>query len=176
MVQKESETETWRPQSFRSVVIKMRRSSSGKTRDNDRRNKILFTTPEGRIRTSNCIINDAYAYDIEYFCREIVGAARDWFRTSRENVNVLSNLPHLLRMRPDGYAPYIVGQPVIAGRGKMAKKPDEKYTDEQAESIATNALRRALATPYKPQKKLVGKARRSTAETAKSKKQTPIKR
>lgn len=37
------------------------------------------------------------------------------------------------------------------------------YTDEEAERRATDALRRALTTPYKPQSKLVGKTPRAKA-------------
>jgi hypothetical protein len=39
----------------------------------------------------------------------------------------------------------------------MAKKPKEELSDEEAERRATEALRRALATPYKPQKELSGR-------------------
>jgi hypothetical protein len=36
---------------------------------------------------------------------------------------------------------------------------DEQYSDEEAERRATSALRRALSTPYKPQREMVGKAK-----------------
>ncbi len=36
----------------------------------------------------------------------------------------------------------------------MAKKPDDQLTDEEAEVRAAAAMRRALATPYKPQSDL----------------------
>lgn len=36
----------------------------------------------------------------------------------------------------------------------MAKKPDEPVSDKEAEQRATDALRRALSTPYKPQSDL----------------------
>jgi len=39
----------------------------------------------------------------------------------------------------------------------MAKKPKEELSDQEAERRATDALRRALATPYRPQKEMVGK-------------------
>jgi hypothetical protein len=38
--------------------------------------------------------------------------------------------------------------------------PDEEFSDEEAERRATEALRRALTTPYKPQRDLVGKKKR----------------
>lgn len=40
----------------------------------------------------------------------------------------------------------------------MNKQPDH-YSDQEAERRATDALRRALTTPYKPQRDMVGKAR-----------------
>ena len=36
----------------------------------------------------------------------------------------------------------------------MAKKPDDQLSDKEAEQRATDALRRALTTPYKPQSDL----------------------
>jgi len=53
----------------------------------------------------------------------------------------------------------------------MAKKPDDdQLSDKEAEQRATDALRRALTTPYKSQKdSKVGRAKES-------KKQRPAKR
>jgi hypothetical protein len=49
-------------------------------------------------------------------------------------------------------------------------RDDEQYSDEEAERRATEALRRALTTPPKPQKEMVGKVGR-----VKSKRKRPIK-
>jgi hypothetical protein len=38
---------------------------------------------------------------------------------------------------------------------------DDQYSDEETERRATEALRRALTTPPKPQKEMVGKVGRS---------------
>jgi hypothetical protein len=38
---------------------------------------------------------------------------------------------------------------------------DDQYSDEETERRATEALRRALTTPPKPQKELVGKTERA---------------
>jgi hypothetical protein len=45
-----------------------------------------------------------------------------------------------------------------------AKTDDTPYSDGDAERRATEALRRALTTPYKPQSELVGKKRRVLSE------------
>jgi hypothetical protein len=40
-------------------------------------------------------------------------------------------------------------------------KDDDQYSDEETERRATEALRRALTTPPKPQKQMVGKTERA---------------
>jgi hypothetical protein len=40
----------------------------------------------------------------------------------------------------------------------MARKPDDTYSDEEATRRMNEALRRALTTPPKPHKEMVGKA------------------
>jgi hypothetical protein len=49
-------------------------------------------------------------------------------------------------------------------------KGDEQYSDEETERRATEALRRALTTPPKPQKEMVGKVGRPQ-----TKRKRPIK-
>ena len=39
----------------------------------------------------------------------------------------------------------------------MTKEPDSQYSDEEATRRMNEALRRALTTPPKPQKKIIGK-------------------
>ena len=45
---------------------------------------------------------------------------------------------------------------------EMTKEPVQ-YSDDEAEIRTTEALRRALTTPYKPQRELVGKRKRVTS-------------
>jgi hypothetical protein len=51
----------------------------------------------------------------------------------------------------------------------MAKKPKEELSDEEAERRATEALRRALGTAYRPQKEMVGATPRKTTRSVKKK-------
>jgi len=51
---------------------------------------------------------------------------------------------------------------------RMAK-PSEEYSQEEAERRAADALRRALNTPYKPQRDLVGTTERAKAQARKRK-------
>jgi len=58
----------------------------------------------------------------------------------------------------------------------MERSKDEQYSDNEAERRATDALRRALTTPYKPQSDMVGKVGRSLKPKAtgkRSKKTSP---
>jgi hypothetical protein len=53
----------------------------------------------------------------------------------------------------------------------MSNNPaDDKYSDEETERRATEALRRSLTSPPKPQKEMVGKVGR-----AKAKRKRPVK-
>jgi hypothetical protein len=46
----------------------------------------------------------------------------------------------------------------------MSKKPTEELSDKEAEQRATDALRRALTTPYKPQSEMkLGKKKKKKA-------------
>jgi hypothetical protein len=45
-----------------------------------------------------------------------------------------------------------------------ARNEDDQYSDEETERRATQALRRALTTPPKPQKEMVGKVGRPKAK------------
>lgn len=52
----------------------------------------------------------------------------------------------------------------------MKTKPsDGYYTDRETERRATEALRRALNTPYTPQREMVGKTDRPSPQKRKSK-------
>jgi hypothetical protein len=48
-------------------------------------------------------------------------------------------------------------------------KNRENYTSAEAERRATEALRRALSTPYKPQRSMVGKTKPTIKKSVKSK-------
>lgn len=54
----------------------------------------------------------------------------------------------------------------------MAARDSETYSDREVERRATDALRRALTTPYKPQSDLVGKVGRK-AKKKKVRKASP---
>ena len=51
----------------------------------------------------------------------------------------------------------------------------DDYSDDEAERRATEALRRALTTPYKPQRELIGKKKRVESKARKERPKTAPK-
>lgn len=77
--------------------------------------RVLFTIPNSRnIVLHNNIINDALNLDVVHFCNDVIAAARNWLAAKHDDVCVIENLPNLVRYRPQGLSPYIVGLPLIA--------------------------------------------------------------
>jgi hypothetical protein len=54
-----------------------------------------------------------------------------------------------------------------------SRSDDDDYSDEETERRATEALRRALTTPPKPQKEMVGKVGRVKAKRKRAVKSDP---
>ena len=52
---------------------------------------------------------------------------------------------------------------IICGMAHQDRQ-DEQYSDEEADRRATEALRRSLTTPHKPQKEMVGRVGRAQAK------------
>ena len=51
--------------------------------------------------------------DAGMFCEDMISAVREWFAAHGSDLDVQANLPRLVRLRPDGLAPYVAGIPVI---------------------------------------------------------------
>ena len=51
---------------------------------------------------------------IPQFCEMMIEVATEWYEAEADNPIVQQNLPDLVRYRPEGMAPYMVGLPVIA--------------------------------------------------------------
>ena len=82
---------------------------------NSQYGRVIFTIPNAQRNVfHNNIINDALNLDAPQFCADVVQSVRDWFVGSQHLVNVKANLPNLVRFRPHGLSPYMVGMPVIA--------------------------------------------------------------
>lgn len=51
---------------------------------------------------------------IPYFCNQMIEAAADWWSKKGSDPIVVNSLPSLVRYRPNGLAPFMVGMPVLA--------------------------------------------------------------
>lgn len=84
--------------------------------------RIYFSLPDERGVTVNeylsvnngGIIESALQLDLVLFCDRMVMATREWFAAHRTDAIVSANLPDLVRFRPDGIFPHVVGLPVIS--------------------------------------------------------------
>lgn len=82
---------------------------------NSQYGRVIFTIPNAQQNVfHNNIINDALNLDAPQFCADVVESVRTWFVKSQHSPNVIKNLPNLVRLRPFGLAPYMVGMPLIA--------------------------------------------------------------
>jgi hypothetical protein len=57
----------------------------------------------------------------------------------------------------------------------MTKGTDDRYSDDEAERRAHEAIRRSFETPYKPQKEFVGKTDRARTRKPRQRATTPPK-
>ncbi len=77
--------------------------------------RVLFTVPNAQNNVfHNNIINDALNLDVIQFCEDFIRAALLWYDATRNDEHVVANISNLVRFRPEGLAPYMVGMPLIA--------------------------------------------------------------
>lgn len=77
--------------------------------------RVIFSLPVARGHVyHNNILNDVLNLDAPTFCRDVIAAARAWYAKNSTNADVVANVERLVRLRPEGLAPYMVGMPVIA--------------------------------------------------------------
>lgn len=79
---------------------------------------VIFTTPESAIRIHSVTMEvagkSALVFDLRLFCGAMANAARRWYEANKRNPIVGENLKNLIRLRPDGLSPFVVGLPVLA--------------------------------------------------------------
>lgn len=77
--------------------------------------RVIFSLPDGRGNVfHDNIMNDALNLDARIFCETIIAAVESWLRANANDGVVQRNLERLLRVRPEGIAPYMLGMPVIS--------------------------------------------------------------
>lgn len=76
--------------------------------------RVIFTLPDARAGFENCVMNDAYVYNVVEFCQHFTKAVYDWFEANRDDETIKANIPRLMQYRQGGLSPYIVGMTVLA--------------------------------------------------------------
>lgn len=81
--------------------------------------RILFTIPNHQRNVVHRVISNHSGekilnLDCIIFCKEMISGAKTWFTENKNHQHVRQNLPNLVRYRPNGLAPHIVGMPLIA--------------------------------------------------------------
>jgi len=76
--------------------------------------RVVFSLPFRGNRLIDCVINDAYIYSVEDFCRNFMAAVRKWYWSNEENPNLKQNIERMVQYRSEGLPPYIVGVPLLA--------------------------------------------------------------
>lgn len=75
--------------------------------------KVVFVYPNPMLHAHNNVLGDALNIDLVQFCQQMTSAARKWLEANNDNPTVLQNYEKLMKVYPDGLAPYVVGIPVI---------------------------------------------------------------
>ena len=82
--------------------------------------RLMFAVPPTGIEGEFLSVNNGgveetcLTISLRTFCIRMMQAAREWAVVNTANPNVQANLPNLVRLRPEGLAPHVVGAPVIA--------------------------------------------------------------
>ena len=82
---------------------------------------VLFTPPGATLTVHDSVTSNIgnltgtyLMMGVEPFCESMIEAASEWLASNEENETVRNNLNNLVRLRPAGYPPLIVGAPVVA--------------------------------------------------------------
>lgn len=76
--------------------------------------RVFFLVPgKTTVLMHDNVINDMYNIDIVTFCNQMIEGVRKWEKVAKETELFQRKYELLMRVRPDGFPPYIVGTPVI---------------------------------------------------------------
>jgi hypothetical protein len=75
--------------------------------------RVLFVFPFRGNQFVNCMIDDAYFYSVEDFCRNFISYVRKWYDQHKDNPELQANLNRMVQYRPEGLAPYSIGAPLL---------------------------------------------------------------
>jgi hypothetical protein len=60
-----------------------------------------------------CLVEDALALHIPAFCERILAGLKAWEAAEGNDPAVIANASHVVRLHPQGLAPYVVGYPIL---------------------------------------------------------------
>ena len=80
---------------------------------------LFFTLPDGRNNrvmgmTIQMPNRKILSMDVVHFCSTMISAARRWEEQKKGDASIQQRMAQVVRVRPEGLAPYIVGLPVFA--------------------------------------------------------------
>jgi hypothetical protein len=91
-------------------------ASAGHRKLKTRYNHVFFCVlgADGKGTTATVYKEGATSIELDSarFCRDMIKTARAWYKAKKADPNVVSNLPDLVRPRPEGYPPF-TSRPVI---------------------------------------------------------------
>jgi hypothetical protein len=76
--------------------------------------RVFFVEPGARITMHGNRFDDVLNIDLRVFCLGLAASVRRWLGKVSGTEPFESNRTRLMRRHPDGFAPYVVGMPVIA--------------------------------------------------------------
>ena len=96
-------------------------------RPDSRYDRVIFLAPNPSLRMAKDILvtvtpgvtfgdvtGKVLQIEAVWFCEQFIDAVQQWAVTKINDPNVQTNVPNLVRLRPEGLPPYIVGVPLIA--------------------------------------------------------------
>lgn len=82
--------------------------------------RVLFLPPGSPFSGTEVITShnmrvdeSALTLGTDHFCFSMIETVLTWYEFNKESPNVIANMPNLVRYRPEGLSPHIVGVPLI---------------------------------------------------------------
>ena len=77
--------------------------------------RVVFTlADESQDAPHRTVIHDALIIQLDRFCHDMIEAYGTWRWMMKDHPRIVTNATTLLRLRKEGYAPYVQGRPVLA--------------------------------------------------------------
>lgn len=98
---------------WRCGMLHQGRSQPDASRREPAYRRIIFKSPEPRVRMHLCSADDVLIIDLLFFCDDLLSAAETWLDANRGDPTVAANLREAIRLHPHGFERVIAGVTVI---------------------------------------------------------------